>query len=318
MQQILKVALILASVASVSAHPRFQRPRTIVVREPASASTSAAAAASTSSTQSAGPTSGNVGQGNLTDIDILQFALTLEHLEATFYSQGFSKFQQSDFTAAGLTATQVTELMTVGGTEATHVTQLTAAISAAGASPVQQCTYNFPLDTVQDMITTARVLEAVGIAAYLGAAPQVKTAPVLAAAAEIVTVEARHQTFIRTATNAIAVPNAFDSPLSPRAVFTLAAPFITSCPSGSNLAIQPFPAIALQGGGAGISAGQSLVLANPSQPAGAQFCAFINQGQAMFAPISSGSCQVPASMSGEVFMMVTSSESIADTAILAG
>jgi len=141
---------------------------------------------------------------------------------------------------------------------------------------------------------------------------------VLTAAAEIVTVEARHQTFIRTASKAVPVPNAFDTPLGPRAVFTLAAQFIQSCPQGSNLNIQAFPAISLAGGGTNIAAGQSLVLADPNQPAGAQFCAFLNQGQTMFAQLQAGSCQVPQNMSGEVYMMVTRSASIADSEILAG
>jgi hypothetical protein len=218
----------------------------------------------------------------------------------------------------GLTQSQVNNLKTVGGTEATHVTQLSAAISATGAQPVQQCTYNFNLSSVQQMVATARVLEAVGIAAYLGAAPMVKTAPVLSVAAEIVTVEARHQTFIRIISNVVPVPNAFDTPLGPRAVFTLALQFISSCPAGSNLNIQPFAAIALQGGGAGITGGETLVLANPGQPAGAQFCAFLDQGMAMFVPLASGSCQVPQGLSGEVFMMVTNAQSIMDNAVLAG
>ena len=218
----------------------------------------------------------------------------------------------------GLTQSQVNDLKTVGGTEATHVTQLSAAISAAGAQPVQQCTYNFNLSSAQQMIATARVLEAVGISAYIGAAPMVKTAPVLSAAAEIVTVEARHQTFIRTASNAVPVPNAFDTPLGPRAVFTLASQFISSCPTGSNLNIQSFPVIVLQGGGIGITGGESLVLANPGQPAGAQFCAFVDQGMTMYAPLMSGSCQVPQGLSGEVFMMVTNAQSIMDNAVLAG
>lgn len=220
--------------------------------------------------------------------------------------------------AAGLTTTQVAALKVVAQTEATHVTTLMSVITAAGAQPVQTCQYNFGFTTATAMLGTARVLEAVGISAYLGAAPLVQAKAVLGAAASIVTVEARHQTFIRTASNAMAVPNAFDSPLGPRAVFTLAAQFIQSCPTGSNLNIQAFPAIALAGGGTGITAGQSLVLADPSQPAGAGFCAFIDQGMAMFAPLTSGSCTVPQNMSGEVYMMVTRSQSIADTEILAG
>jgi hypothetical protein len=244
--------------------------------------------------------------------------LTLENLESTFYSQGFAKFPDSDFAALGLTTDQITALKAVGGTEATHVTQLSMAITAAGAQPVQPCQYNFGLTDAKTMIATARVLEAVGISAYIGASSLVTSKAVLTAAAQILPIEARHQTFIRLASKAVPVPNAFDTPLGPRAVFTLAAPFIASCPAGSNLNIQSFPAIALAGGGAGISAGQSLVLADPSQPAGAGFCAFVDQGQSQFVPLSGGSCPVPQGLSGEVYMMVTRTQSIADTEILAG
>lgn len=244
--------------------------------------------------------------------------MTLEHLESTFYTQGFAKFPDTDFAALGLTADQITALKAVAATEATHVTTLQSVITAAGTQPVQPCQYNFGFTTAQNMVSTARVLEAVGISAYLGAAPLVSTEPVLMAAASIVTVEARHQTFIRAASKAVPVPNAFDTPLGPRSVFTLAAQFIQSCPTGSNLNIQAFPAIALAGGGTGITAGQSLVLADPNSPTGAGFCAFINQGMSMFAPLTGGSCNVPQNMSGEVYMMVTRTQSIADAEVLAG
>ncbi|KAF2401419.1 hypothetical protein EJ06DRAFT_509066 [Trichodelitschia bisporula] len=338
--RLLNLALILASVASPTlAAPHRPRPQALEIRSPlviraaqepapaaattavatpgtqpgvAAPATPPAAPAAASNTTAAAP------GGGLTDLDILQFALTLEHLESTFYQQGFAKFPDSDFAALGLSPDQITGLKQVGMTEQTHVTQLMSAISAAGAKPVEACTYNFGFTTAANMVGTARVLEAVGISAYLGAAPLIKSAPVLTAAAEIVTIEARHQTFIRTASKAIAVPNAFDQPLGPRAVFTLAAPFIQSCPAGSNLNVQAFPAIALSGGGTNIQAGQSLVLADPQQPVGAQFCAFLNQGQTVFQQIQGGGCGVPQGLTGEVYMIVTKSASIADTEILAG
>jgi Ferritin-like domain len=342
------LAVVLASLAAVNAHPKFARPRTVEIRQAPAPAASAATASTVSAAPKATSTTAATGTAaapaaassapamNLTDVDILQLyvlkssnslkwhqltyhsALTLEHLESTFYNQGFAKFPDSEFMALGLNTQQVAALKTVANTESTHVTQLTAAISAAGAQPVQQCTYNFGFTTAQAMVTTARVLEAVGISAYLGAAPLVKMPAVLTAAAQIVTVEARHQTFIRTASSAVPVPNAFDTPLGPRAVFTLASAFIQSCPTGSNLNIQAFPSIALQGGGAGIQAGQSLVLADPQQPTGAMFCAFINQGQNMFAPLTTGSCQVPANMTGEVYMMVTKAQTTNDADVLAG
>lgn len=166
--------------------------------------------------------------------------------------------------------------MQIGQTEATHVTTLQSAITGAGAKPVEECQYNFDaaLASADSMVKTARVLEAVGISAYLGAAPLVNSSDVLAAAGSIVTVEARHQAFIRVASGAEPVPAAFDTALGPRAVFTLAAQFIKSCPQGSNLNIQAFPSIALQNPEKA-TVGQNLKLADPSQPAGAMFCAFV-------------------------------------------
>ncbi|KAF2761811.1 hypothetical protein EJ05DRAFT_185703 [Pseudovirgaria hyperparasitica] len=255
--------------------------------------------------------------GGLSDIDILNFALTAEHLESEFYRQGFAKFPDSDFMALGLSAASIASLKMVGQTEATHVSFLTSAIAAAGAQPVQQCTYNFGFTDAATMVATAKVLEAIGVSAYLGAAPLINSSAILGQAATIATVEARHQTFIRSAASKEPIPAAFDTPLQPRAVFTLAAPFIQSCPPGSNLAITPFPSIALQNPAAAIP-GNDLILADANQPGGAQFCAFAAPGGAQFAPLTGGKCTVPQGLQGEVYMMVTKSQSIEDSEILAG
>jgi hypothetical protein len=206
----------------------------------------------------------------------IRSALTAEHLESEFYKQGFAKFSAADFQALGLTDAQIKSLMGVGMTEAIHVTTLQSAIANAGAKPVEPCQYNFDaaLTDAKTMVATARVLEAVGVSAYLGAAPLVTSKDVLTAAATIVTVEARHQAFIRVASGAEAVPAAFDTPLGPRAVFTLAAQFIKSCPEGSNLNIQAFPSINLQNPEQA-TIGSNLKLADAAQPGGAQFCAFV-------------------------------------------
>lgn len=89
----------------------------------------------------------------------------MENLESTFYAQGFAKFPATDFQALGLTALEIQDLQQVGQTEATHVTVLTGAIAAAGAAPVQTCTYNFGFTDAKGMIATAAVLEAVGVSA---------------------------------------------------------------------------------------------------------------------------------------------------------
>ncbi|KAJ5043086.1 uncharacterized protein L3040_004472 [Drepanopeziza brunnea f. sp. 'multigermtubi'] len=250
----------------------------------------------------------------LTDVDILEFALTLENLETAFYQQGFAKFQDTDFAALGLAPAEITNLKSIGGTEATHVTTLNAAISGAGTAPVAPCTYNFApaLTDAKTMVATAAVLENVGVSAYLAAAPLVKAPGILTVAGEIVTVEARHQTFVRTASRTAAIPSAFDTPLGIRAVFTLAAGFISACPAGSNLAITPFPALTMTAGAAmpasPIAAGSQVAVTTTAT--GGTSCAFVNgglPGGSAFTPFTNGACTVPQNLAGVTYLHLASS-----------
>ncbi|KAI9709008.1 MAG: hypothetical protein M1812_007821 [Candelaria pacifica] len=254
----------------------------------------------------------------LSDTDILQFALTLEHLESAFYAQGFAKFTDSDFAALGLSKSQIDALKMVGQTEATHVSVLLSAIAGAGIQPVQPCTYEFGFTDAKGMIATARILEAVGVSAYLGAAPLLNSSTILSKAASIATVEARHQTFIRAASgNSLPIPSAFDTPLGVRSVFTLAAPFIKSCPSDSNLNITPFPAIKLLNEGL-VKEGTTLLLGDVKQPEGAAFCVFGAGGGGSFVKIEEGGCRVPVGVKGEVYLSVSRGEGGGDEDLLAG
>lgn len=237
-------------------------------------------------------------------------ALTLENLETAFYAQGFSMFNDSDFTALGLTTADITNLKSIAPTEQVHVTTLQSAIAGTGAQPVAPCTYNFGLTNAASMISTASVLENVGVSAYLGAAPILTTPSILTVAAQIVTVEARHQTFIRVASKAAAVPSAFDTPLGIRSVFTLAAGFISSCPTGSNLAITPFSPLTMAAGAnsSAVVAGSNLQLTSSATNATA--CAFTNGGQtggSAFTPFANGACTVPQNLAGLTYVSLASS-----------
>lgn len=94
-------------------------------------------------------------------------ALTAENLETAFYAQGFAKFTDADFQAAGLTTTDITNLKSIATTEQTHVTTLNSAIAGAGTQPVVACTYNFGFTTAAAMVQTAAVLENIGVSAYV-------------------------------------------------------------------------------------------------------------------------------------------------------
>lgn len=80
----------------------------------------------------------------LTDADILQFALTLEHLENVFYKDALSMMSVEDFVAAGYSADYYNNLKYVAMDEEQHVEALTQGLTAAGAMPVAACQYSFP------------------------------------------------------------------------------------------------------------------------------------------------------------------------------
>jgi hypothetical protein len=72
--------------------------------------------------------------GTVTDTDVLNYALTLEHLEDKFYRDGLANFTQKQFADAGFDATFYTNLKEISYDETTHVSFLTSALK--GMSPV--------------------------------------------------------------------------------------------------------------------------------------------------------------------------------------
>lgn len=79
------------------------------------------------------------------------------------------------------------------------------------------------------MAPVARLVENLGVAAYLGAAHLMSDPVLLTAAASILTIEARHQTILNVINGASAIPQAFDIAFSPSEVLAVASPFISGC-----------------------------------------------------------------------------------------
>jgi hypothetical protein len=152
------------------------------------------------------------------DLDILNFALTLEYLEAAFYKEGLK--------TANLSGTAKKLATEIGDHETQHVDALTQTIKKLGGKPVQAPGVTFPFKDQKSFLMLAQVFEDTGVSAYNGAAPAIKSKEVLGAAGSIVQVEARHAAAIRFLNGADPSPDAFDKTLSSKQVLKAVKPFI--------------------------------------------------------------------------------------------
>ena len=166
------------------------------------------------------------------DIVALNYALTLEHLEAAFYNYALALFTEDEFTAAGYPSYYYNYSLFIEAHENTHVMALTAVITSRNAMPVPACTYDFSsIDSVDTYFAVAKILENTGVMAYDGAANTITDTGLQQVAATIVTVEARHAAFLNLANNASAFPSDFDIAVLPADIITavLATGLIVNC-----------------------------------------------------------------------------------------
>jgi hypothetical protein len=107
-------------------------------------------------------------------------------------------------------------------------------ITSFAETPLTTCSFDFTsvLTDVTTFLSAARLIENVGVGAYLGAAHLIEDLNVLTDAASIATVEARHQTILNLFSSATPIPQAFDIPLLPQEVLAIAGAFISGCELG--------------------------------------------------------------------------------------
>ncbi|HYP48353.1 MAG TPA: ferritin-like domain-containing protein [Thermoleophilaceae bacterium] len=156
------------------------------------------------------------------DLEIVQYALTLEHLETDFYNAVLDSGVIKD-AKLGKVATAIRD------NEQEHVDALTATVEKLGGKPQKPKT-NF--DAVIEggakmVLQTAATVENLGAAAYLGQAGRIVSKEVLAAALAIHTVEARHAAALNSVVGKTIVPDgAFAKPASMAEVLPQVKPFL--------------------------------------------------------------------------------------------
>jgi rubrerythrin len=160
-------------------------------------------------------------QAAASDLDILNYALTLEYLESAFYDAGLK---------ANLVKGRERELLDpIQQHEADHVKVVRSTITDLGGKPVAKPKVQFPAGTFSNranFLKTAATFEELGVKAYHGQVTLVKNPDLLAAAASIAGVESRHAAIIAQISGGNPFPAPIEANLPMGAVLKAAMPFI--------------------------------------------------------------------------------------------
>ena len=165
-----------------------------------------------------------------TDVDVLNYALTLEYLEDSFYDMGleaFSNEELADAAALPVEADLVGQFFeAISAQEQSHTEQLARVIETLGATPAEPPEFEFGFETADEFVATAQVLENTGVGAYAGAAPRIESPDILSAALSIHSVEARHAALLNAFNGESPFPQAYDPALPIPDVLAAIQPFI--------------------------------------------------------------------------------------------
>ncbi len=156
------------------------------------------------------------------DLEIVNYALTLEYLEAEFYAEVIDSGVVTD-KAVGEAAKRI------GENEREHVDALLATAKKLGKPASKPKTdFQAVIGGGEKMVLeTAATVENLGAAAYLGQAGRIRSKEILAAALAIHSVEGRHAAALNRVVGRTIVPDgAFAKPASMEEVLPKVKPFL--------------------------------------------------------------------------------------------
>lgn len=220
-RDVLRRGGLLAGTALLSGSLLSQANAQTATTDPATPTTDPAMAPADPNAAPAAPTM----TGDAGDIEILNYALLLEYLEADYYTRSVNAHTARPY----LLPRYVPLATELRDHEVAHVQALTQTITQLGGTPITSPQFQFPAEAFISPVfwnSFAQTLEETGVSAYLGQAPRLKSKELLKAAASIYGVEARHAAIIRFTGAANPSGKIQEHPLSMDEVKQLVAPYI--------------------------------------------------------------------------------------------
>jgi predicted lactoylglutathione lyase len=155
------------------------------------------------------------------DVDILNYALTLEYLEADFYRRGAR--------VGSLSRRERSVLEAIGEHERAHVEAITAAVEELGGKPARKPNFKYPGGVFANRakyLDTGFDLQAWAVRAYHGQVTFIKSKALLGAAASIAGVESRHAAILADLTGKDPFPAPLEQPAGMGRVLEVVKPFV--------------------------------------------------------------------------------------------
>lgn len=166
------------------------------------------------------------------NLQVLNYALTLEHLEKVFYRNNLPTL--SAFQNAGYSQAVYNQFVAIQTHEQIHADNISTIITTLGGNPVAECTYNFNAGTVPTFLSTAQLLENTGVSAYDGAIRYITVPSYATTAATIATVEGRHASYINNLVGQNPFPSAYDTATPNATIITAITPILNVCPAQNS------------------------------------------------------------------------------------
>ncbi|KAG9017735.1 hypothetical protein FRB93_004546 [Tulasnella sp. JGI-2019a] len=251
----------------------------------------------------------------ITDAQILNYALTLEYLEENFYAGALAKFDAAAFAADGFPPWVRLRYEQIYAHEQIHVAFIS---SALGSSATKPCNYTFPYTDPRSFVALSKILEGVGVSAYLGAAASITNKAYLRAAGAIASTESRHAAWISSAVEqGPAWSGPLDVPLDFDQAYSLASQFIVFCPtSNPALPVKAFPTLKFSPPAP--TPGSKVTVKFNGNSVG-NYVVLLTGLSQIAIPISNQTITIPANLTGTVYAVVTNSSSmVSDDSTLAG